>query len=110
MIPENYIEQWRKSVRWQAVSQIEQDLVISRALVDLFNEPRFSDALVFRGGTTLNKLFLNPTARFSEDIDFVQRRPEPIGKTNDGIKEALKLWLGEPKWKITERSAKFIYK
>lgn len=110
MIPENYIEQWRKSVRWQAVSQIEQDLVISRALVDLFNESRISNALVFRGGTALNKLFLKPPARFSEDIDFVQRRPEPIGKTIDGIKEALKPWLGEPKWKITERSAKLIYK
>ena len=50
--------------------QIEQDLMISRALVDLY------DALVFRGGTVLNKLFVNPSAKYSEDIDFVQRKSE----------------------------------
>ncbi len=90
--------------------QIEQDLVISRALVDLYNEPYIKDALVFRGGTALNKLFINPPARYSEDIDFVQKRPEPIGQTIDAIRALLKPWLGDPKWKITERSAKLIYK
>ena len=52
--------------------QIEQDLIISRALVDLYNEPRIKDALIFRGGTALNKLFINPPARYSEDIGFVK--------------------------------------
>jgi predicted nucleotidyltransferase component of viral defense system len=55
------------------------------------------------------KLFLKPPARYSEDLDFVQKRPEPIGKTIDAIKVLLKPWLGVPKWKITERSAKLIY-
>lgn len=110
MIPENFIEHWRNSVKWQTLAQIEQDLVISRALVDLYNEPYIRDALVFRGGTALNKLFIKPPARYSEDIDFVQKRPEPIGKTIDTIRVLLKPWLGEPKWKITERSAKLIYK
>ena len=58
MIPENFIEQWQSSVKWRTLPQIEQDLVISRALVDLYNEPYIKDALVFRGGTALNKLFL----------------------------------------------------
>lgn len=80
MIPENFIEQWQSSVKWRTLPQIEQDLVISRALVDLYNEPYIKDALVFRGGTALNKLFLKPPARYSEDIDFVQKRPEPIGQ------------------------------
>ena len=110
MIPENFIEQWRNSVKWRTLPQIEQDLVISRALVDLYNEPYIKDALVFRGGTALNKLFLKPPARYSEDIDFVQKRPEPIGKTIDAIGAILNPWLGDPKWKITERSAKLIYK
>ena len=105
MIPENFIEQWQSSVKWRTLPQIEQDLVISRALVDLYNEPYIKDALVFRGGTALNKLFLKPPARYSEDIDFVQKRPEPIGKTIDAIRVLLKPWLGDPKWKITERSA-----
>ncbi len=110
MIPENFIEQWKSSVKWPTLPQIEQDLVISRALVDLYNEPYIKDALVFRGGTALNKLFLRPPARYSEDIDFVQKRSEPIGKTIDLIRILLKPWLGDPQWKITERSAKLIYK
>ena len=74
MIPENFIEQWRNSVKWRTFSQVEQDLVISRALVDLYNDPYIKDTLVFRGGTALNKLFLKPPARYSEDIDFVQKK------------------------------------
>lgn len=110
MIPESFIEQWRSSAKWQTLAQIEHDLVISRTLVDLYNEPYIKDALVFRGGTALNKLFLDPPARYSEDIDFVQIRAEPIGKIIDTIRSLLKPWLGDPKWKITQRSAKLIYK
>lgn len=77
MIPENFIENWRKTVPWQMDEQIEQDLIISRALVDLYNDPHIREALVFRGGTALNKLFIEPPARYSEDIDFVQKRPDP---------------------------------
>ncbi len=110
MIPEIFIEQWQSSVKWRTLAQIEQDLVISRALVDLYNEPYIKDALVFRGGTALNKLFLKPPARYSEDIDFVQKRAEPIGKTIDSIRALLQSWLGDPQWKITQRSAKLIYK
>lgn len=110
MIPESFIEHWGKTVPWQLADQVEQDLIISRALVDLYNDPHIQDALVFRGGTALNKLFINPPARYSEDIDFVQKSADPIGKTLDAIKAVLKPWLGDPKWKITQRSAKLIYK
>ena len=80
MIPENFIEQWGSAVKWRTLLQVEQDLVISRTLVDLYNEPYLKDALVFRGGTALNKLFLKPPARYSEDIDFVQINPDSIEK------------------------------
>lgn len=109
MIPEVFIENWRKNVNWQRVEQIEQDLIISRALVDLYNNPYIKEKLVFRGGTALNKLFLKPAARYSEDIDFVQMNPDPIGSTINAIRESLKSWLGEPKRKITERSVKLVY-
>jgi hypothetical protein len=33
----------------------------------LYNDPHVKDALVFRGGTALNKLFINPPARYSEE-------------------------------------------
>jgi len=90
--------------------QIEQDLMISRALIDLYNDPHVKDGLIFRGGTALNKLFINPPTRYSEDIDFVQKKSDPIGQTIDAIRALLKPWLGDPKWKITQRSAKLIYK
>lgn len=110
MIPEIFIQAWRKNVEWQTPAQVEQDLIISRALVDLYNDLHVSEALVFRGGTALNKLFLKPPPRYSEDIDFVQKNPNPIGKTIDAIRTLFKSWLGDPKWKITGRSAKLIYK
>ncbi|MBI2792839.1 MAG: nucleotidyl transferase AbiEii/AbiGii toxin family protein [Gammaproteobacteria bacterium] len=110
MIPESFIESWRINAQWQTILQVEQDLVLSRALIDLYNDPHIKDVLVFRGGTALNKLFLQPSARYSEDIDFVQKNPEPIGQTIDSIRNILQPWLGEPKRKITERSAKLVYK
>ena len=110
MIPEDFIEGWRRTVPWQMNEQIEQDLIISRALVDLYNDPHIKSSLVFRGGTALNKLFINPPARYSEDIDFVQKNPDPIGQTIDAIRKLLKPWMGDPKWKITQRGAKLIYK
>lgn len=110
MIPEKLILRWRQNAGWQLLNQVEQDLIISRALVDLYNDPHISEALVFRGGTALNKLFLKPPSRYSEDIDFVQKNADPIGQTIDSIRAALKPWLGDPKWKITHRSAKLIYK
>ena len=110
MIPEIYIEQWRNHATWQTLAMIEQDLIISRALVDLFNHSEVQSSLVFRGGTALNKLYIKPPARYSEDIDFVQIKAEPIGKILDAIRESLGGWLGEPKRKLTERSAKLIYR
>ncbi len=56
MIPEIFIEHWRKTVPWQMSEQIEQDLMISRALVDLYNDPHSKDALVFRGGTSMKPI------------------------------------------------------
>ncbi|HJN37519.1 MAG TPA: nucleotidyl transferase AbiEii/AbiGii toxin family protein [Gammaproteobacteria bacterium] len=110
MIPEIYVEQWRNSYGWQTLAQIEQDLIICRALVDLYNNDHVKTSLVFRGGTALNKLFLKPPSRYSEDIDFVQKNADPIGQTIDTIRTVLKPWLGDPKWKVTRRSAKLIYK
>jgi predicted nucleotidyltransferase component of viral defense system len=110
MIPDIYIEQWRAIAPWKFLPMVEQDLIISRALVDLFNHPIVQQSLVFRGGTALNKLYIDPPARYSEDIDLVQIKPEPIGKTLDAIREVLDHWLGEPQRKLTERSAKLVYR
>jgi len=110
MIPESFVEQWRENAPWQALSMVEQDLIISRALIELYSRTEIQKSLVFRGGTALNKLYIQPPARYSEDIDFVQIKAEPIGKTINIIRECLDNWLGEPKRKLTERSVKLIYR
>jgi predicted nucleotidyltransferase component of viral defense system len=110
MIEKYYIDAWREQAPWVQVRQVEQDLIISRALVELYNQEKVKNSLVFRGGTALNKLFIQPPARYSEDIDFVQKDAEPIGDTMTAIRNALDSWLGSPKRKLTKRSAKLIYR
>lgn len=78
MIPRRYIEEWKEFAPWSENSQVEQDLVIERALVELFSDPFLNENLAFRGGTALHKLFLKPQARYSEDIDLVQIKTGPI--------------------------------
>lgn len=101
MIPKDFITEWRASAPWAADRQVEQDLVISRALVELFSRPAIAQALAFRGGTALYKLHFRP-ARYSEDIDLVQTEPGGIGPALDAIHEALDGWLGKPQWKQSE--------
>lgn len=93
MIPRAYITEWRSVAPWPDDAQVEQDLVISRALVEIFSDDFLHEALAFRGGTALYKLYLAP-ARYSEDIDLVQVRQEGIGETADRLKAALDPWLG----------------
>jgi predicted nucleotidyltransferase component of viral defense system len=78
MIPRRYIEEWKEFASWPEDAQVEQDLVIEKALVQLFSNPFLHERLAFRGGTALYKLFLQPQVRYSEDIDLVQINPEPI--------------------------------
>ena len=88
---------------------VEQDLIINRALVNLYENQKIRDSLIFRGGTALNKIYLKPSARYSEDLDFVQTKMQSIGKTIDAIRISLN-WLGKPNRVLTERSAKLVYK
>ena len=56
--------------------QVEQDLIICRALCDLFNAPALAE-IAFRGGTAIHKLLFKQPLRYSEDIDLVQTQPGP---------------------------------
>ena len=71
LIPRDYITEWRAQAPWVQDIQVEQDLVICRALVATFSHPLLAEALAFRGGTALYKLYFRPAARYSEDIDLV---------------------------------------
>ena len=110
MIPRDYITEWRKEAPWVENFQVEQDLIISRALVDLFSHPLLNKALAFRGGTALYKLHLKPPSRYSEDIDLVQTMAEPAGRMMEAVHEVLDPWLGKPQWKQTEGRVTFVYR
>jgi predicted nucleotidyltransferase component of viral defense system len=73
VIPRAFIIEWSSRVGWPTLEQVEQDLVLSRLIVEIANDPYLGDELAFRGGTCLHKLHLSPPARYSEDLDYVRR-------------------------------------
>jgi predicted nucleotidyltransferase component of viral defense system len=79
-------------------------------LVEIFSNPVLAEALAFRGGTALYKLYLKPAARYSEDIDLVQMRAEPAGPVMDALRSVLDPWLGAPRWKQSEGRVTFAYR
>lgn len=110
MIPKDYINEWRDRAPWRLDAQVEQDLVISRALVEMYSIPEIAQRVAFRGGTALYKLHLKPPARYSEDIDLVQIQAEPIGDTLDLVRVALNPWLGAPQRKLKEGRVTLLYR
>ena len=109
MIPQSYIIEWSNNVPWQTNEQVEQDLVICRALTELFKDEFLAGHLAFRGGTALHKLYLSPQPRYSEDIDLVQIKAENIKETLDKIRKVL-TFLGEPKVKQKENNNTLIFR
>jgi predicted nucleotidyltransferase component of viral defense system len=99
VIPRADITAWRKTAPWPDDTHVEQDLVLSRVLVELYNQPVVAEQGVFRGGTALHKLYFNPPGRYSEDIDLVQREAGPIGPLIHEVRAVLDPWLGTPTWK-----------
>ena len=110
MIPRDYITEWRREAPWVEDYQIEQDLIISKALIDIYSHPLLGRALAFRGGTALYKLFIRPPARYSEDIDLVQIEAAPAGPIMDALHEVLDPWLGPPRYKQSEGRVTFDYR
>lgn len=110
MIVETVLEQWRSNAPWPLLAQVEQDLIISRALVELYNNDYLKSRLAFRGGTALHKLILPKPLRYSEDLDLNRLESGPAGEIIDNVKLALNDMLGSPK-KVnsTDRSIKIIY-
>lgn len=109
MIPNAYIQAWRLQAPWPEARQTEQDLIICRALCDLFNAPTLKGRIAFRGGTAIHKLLFKQPLRYSEDIDLVQMQAEPIGATVDAIRQALS-WLGRCKREQAGHSMHLVFK
>ena len=89
MIPRRYITEWKANAPWPTDAQVEQDLVIERALIALFSDPFLKEHVAFRGGTALHKIYLKPQARYSEDIDLVQIKEGPIKPILQAIRKQL---------------------
>src|SRR5438309_10068960 len=110
MIPKPYIAAWRVQAPWSSDGYVEQDLVLSRAIVEIFSDSFLRERLAFRGGTALQKVYLKEPVRYSEDIDLVQRHAEPIGPVMNAIRAKLDVWLGKPKWELSRANASLVYR
>lgn len=110
MIPIAYIDEWRQQAPWVDSEMVEQDLIISRAIACLYQHPLLQKKIAFRGGTALNKLYIKPAARYSEDIDLVQIDDEPIGEILSAIRSVLDPWLGKARWSQKQWLTKLIYR
>lgn len=96
MISKEYIQAWKSVAPWSSDAQVEQDLIISRALCELYSVPKLNESLAFRGGTALQKIFFQKQSRYSEDIDLVQIPKENIGDVINLVRSKLDSWLGKP--------------
>ena len=108
MIPAMNIIAWSQHAPWAEQRQVEQDLIISRALVELFSDPFLAQELRFRGGTALNKLHFPRALRYSEDIDLVRTTAGPIRPILDHVHDILDRWMGQPKFDQSPIAPKLI--
>ena len=84
-------------VPWSAQYQVEQDLLLCRAMTALFDDSFLSSQIAMRGGTLLHKVHLAPPARYSEDIDLVVVGSRPAEHIRCAVRRVLAEVLGMPK-------------
>ena len=109
MLPRRYIQEWKEFAPWPEDAQVEQDLVIEKAMLELFSDPFLQERLAFRGETALHKIFLKPQVRYSENIDLVQIKAEPIKDTITAIRNQLN-FLGKPVVKQKANNNTLVYR
>ena len=110
MIPKPYIAKWQVHAPWNEFLQVEQDLIISRTLVEIFSDDFLRENLAFRGGTALHKLYLKPASRYSEDIDLVQIKKGPIKPIMERLKEVITFFEEPRNTKVKGHGAKALYR
>ena len=110
MIPAQKIVDWGDVVPWADPRQVEQDLIISRALVKVFSDGLLREALRIRGGTALNKLHFPAPLRYSEDVDLVRTSAGLIGPILDRLRVVLEYWLGRAQFDQSPVAPKFRFR
>lgn len=103
MIPSASITAWATTRPWPNRAAIEQDLLLARTVVAIYEHPLLRNELVFRGGTCLHQVHLSEPRRYSEDLDFVRRTHSGVGTILDALREiAAKVGLEVRGTKISE--------
>lgn len=87
-------------VPWPTHRQIEQDLLLCRAMAALFNDAFLQSQIAMRGGTLLHKVHLAPPSRYSEDIDLVAFGNRPEGHISKALRRVLADVLGKPQTSV----------
>lgn len=85
MIPGADITAWGQRRPWPSRDEVEQDLLLSRLIVEIYTDPYLRDELIFRGGTCLHQRHLPRPLRYSEDLDFVRTSADGIGQVFDQV-------------------------
>jgi predicted nucleotidyltransferase component of viral defense system len=86
----------RLEVPWPSLLQVEQDLLLCRAMAAIFGDEFLRGQLAMRGGTLLHKVHLAPASRYSEDIDLVVVGDRPEEHIRKGLRRVLLPVLGKP--------------
>jgi predicted nucleotidyltransferase component of viral defense system len=90
------------SVPWPTLRQVEQDLLLCRAMTALFDDDFLQTQIAMRGGTLLHKIHLAPPSRYSEDIDLVVFGDRPEAHIGKAIRRVLAAPLGRPTRSVWE--------
>lgn len=108
MIPQAAITEWGRTVPWPTVGQIEQDLLLSRLIVEIASDDYLGDELVFRGGTCLHKLHAPAPLRYSEDLDYVRSTGGGIRELTQAVTQIGDRLGMEVRTKLTEHPKMFL--
>lgn len=87
VIPAHLIDAWAGVAPWATRKQVEQDLVLSRLIVEIASHPQVRDELVLRGGACLHKVVLASPRRFTAGLGYARASHSPIGTVLDAVRE-----------------------
>jgi len=100
MIPAAHLDAWQQHAPWPGEVDIEQDLIMSRLIVEIANDPLLRSELAFRGGTCLHKLHAREPLRYSNDLDYTRTTTGPIKEILTALRRiATGMGLGEAAYK-----------
>ena len=110
MIAQAYLNEWAARAPWPQQIQIEQDLILSRLIVEIARHELLGPELSIRGGTCLHKLHFASAVRYSEDLDYVRSTRSGVGQYLDALREvATAVGLRERHRELTGAMAHMVF-